>query len=80
MWGEGLTGVRTTDLERALRMHVRGELDLPVTIIGFARVGLQHCAGPLLDALRGLDAAGVRAVLVVALAERRAVAARPQGG
>lgn len=67
----GLVDVPTPDLEKLLRHLVRGELDVPVTIVGFTRLGLQHRANVLLGTLRGLDAAAVRAVLVVVLAERR---------
>ena len=69
--GLGLTEITDGDLEKALRALYRNELDLPVTIAGFARVGLQHCAQPLLAGLRGLDHAAVQAVLVSVLAERR---------
>ena len=73
----GLTEVSTDDLKRALAMLHRGQLDVPVSAWGLARVGLQHCQGPLLDHLRGLDAAGVRAVLTCVLAERVAKGAVP---
>ncbi len=76
----GLTEVTTEDLKRALLMLHRGELDLPVSAWGLARIGLQHCQNPLLVQLRGLDAAGVRAVLTCVLAERKAVADAPVGG
>lgn len=67
----GLTDVKDEDLEKALRALHRGDLDLPVSAIGLARVGLQHCSAPILAALRDLDANGVRAVLVNVLAERK---------
>lgn len=67
----GLTEVGTADLNHALAMHHRGELDIPVSPWGLARIGLQHVQNPLLGQLRGLDAAGVRAVLVCVLAERK---------
>lgn len=67
----GLVEVPTPDLEKLLRHHVRGELDVPVSIVSFTRLGLQHRANALLNALRGLDDAGVRAVLVAVLAERK---------
>ncbi len=66
----GLTEVSTEDLKRAYGLLHRGELDVPVSPWGFARVGLQHCQNPLLTQLRGLDLAGVRAVLTCVLAER----------
>lgn len=72
----GLVDVADADLEKALRALHKGDLDLPVDAIGLARVGLQHCSAPMLATLRDLDAAGVRAVLVAVLAERR-IASRP---
>ena len=69
----GLTEVSTRDLERALRALYRGDLEIPVHIAGFARVGLQHCSQPLSSQLRSLDEAGIRAVLVRVLAERKKV-------
>ena len=69
--GLGLTEVNSHDLQKALRALYRNELELPVTIAGLARVGLQHCAQPLLAQLRDLDDAGTRAVLVSVLAERK---------
>lgn len=70
--GRGLTEVETRHLETLLRMLVRGEVHGPLTVVDLARVGLQHCAEPLLDALRGLDDRACRAVLIAVLAERRA--------
>ena len=69
-FSHGLNEVPTEELKRALVLLHRGELDVPVTPWGLARVGLQAVAGPLLAHLRGLEAAGVRAVLVCVLAER----------
>jgi hypothetical protein len=66
----GLTGVTTEQLKTALRMLHRGELEAPLTIVGLTRVGLQNVANEFLDHLRGVDTAGVRAVLVAVLAER----------
>lgn len=66
----GLARVSTEHLKIALRALHRGDLDLPVSIAGFTRIGLQDPGEELLDQLRGLDAAGVRAVLVCVLAER----------
>lgn len=66
----GLTGVPTHLLKRALRAVHRGELGVPLTINGLAAVGLQDVGPPLLQQLRGLDEAAVRAVLVSVLAER----------
>lgn len=69
--GVGLAEVSTDALRTVLRALHRSDLDVPVTIAGLTRHGLQEQAGPLLENLRGLDAAGVRAVLVCVLAERR---------
>lgn len=69
--GAGLTEVSTDALRTALRALHRNDLEVPVTIAGLTRHGLQEQAGPLLASLRGLDSAGVRAVLVCVLAERR---------
>ncbi len=66
----GLVDVSTEDLKKALALLHRGELDCAVSAAGLARVGLQHCQGALLSHLRGLDQAGVRAVLTAVLAER----------
>ena len=66
-----LTGVPTRELEQLLRHQYRGELESPVTVAGLARVGLQHRSEELMQSLRGLDEAGVRAVLVAVIAERR---------
>lgn len=71
-YAAGLTEVSTEDLKRALAMLHRGELDVPVSPWGLARIGLQHVQNPLLAQLRGLDTAGVRAVLTCVLAERKA--------
>lgn len=68
----GLTSIQTDDLKKALTFLHRGDLDCPPTIEGLTRVGLQHCANELMQTLRGLDRAGVRAVLVSVIAERRA--------
>ncbi len=67
----GLTEVSTDDLKRALSLLHKGDFDVPVSPWALARVGLQHQQNPLLAQLRGLDAAGVRAVLTCILAERK---------
>lgn len=74
----GLTDVSESDLKKALQMLHQGHLQGPVDAGRLARVGLQHCQGPLLQMLRGLDDAGVRAVLVAVLSERAARV--PAGG
>lgn len=82
MFARGLTELSTADLKDLLRHHHRGELDVPVTIVGLTRLGFQNRSEPLLETFRGLDAAAVRAVLTAVLAERvaqeRAEAARRQ--
>lgn len=82
MFARGLTDVSTAHLKDLLRHYHRGELDVPVTIVGLTRLGFQNRSDPLLETFRGLDAAGVRAVLTAVLAERvaqeRAEAARRQ--
>jgi hypothetical protein len=72
VFGTGLVEVSTEDLRKALRHLHRGDLECPLTIVGLTRIGLQTCANPLLITMRGLDAAGVRAVLTAVLAERMA--------
>ncbi len=66
----GLTQITTQDLKKALSALHQGELKCPLHIHDLTRVGLQHCSNALLDALRGLDDKGVRAVLVAVIAER----------
>lgn len=70
-WEIGLTAVPTPLLEKALRSLHRGELVCPLDISRLAAVGLQDVGPQLLAGLRGLDAAGVRAVLVAVIAERK---------
>lgn len=74
----GLTTVSDADLTRLLRAVHRAELPCPIDRIGLATAGLLHL-GDELDVLRGLDAGGVKAVLIAVLAERRA-RARPTAG
>ncbi len=66
----GLRQVTTDQLKTVLRQLHRGELQCPLTPVGLAALGLQHQSERILNAMRGLDAAGVRAVLVSTLAER----------
>lgn len=66
----GLVEVGEQDLRRALRALHRGELRCPVDLPELSRCGLQHCAEPLMAALRGLEGPAVTAVLVCVLAER----------
>jgi hypothetical protein len=66
----GLTTLTTPQLQLLLRALHRGELPCPIDRVGLATVGLLHL-GDELEALRGLEANGVRAVLISVLAERR---------
>lgn len=67
----GLRGTDTSSLETLLRALHRNQLSCPLTPVGLACVGLQDDATDLLAHLRGLDRAGVHAVVVAVLAERR---------
>lgn len=66
----GLVGVPTDHLERLFRRLVRGELVLPLTKASLLAMGFNEVAVSG-DLLLGLDARGVRAVLVAVIAERR---------
>ncbi len=70
--GVALTQVADDALKQLLRAVHHSDIALPLSLPELTRHGLQHCASPLMAALRGLDAAGVRAVLVAVLAERAA--------
>jgi hypothetical protein len=67
--GRGLTAVSTDDLKAVLRAVHRGELPCPIVAQGLAMTGLLRLLDDL-EPLRGLDEAGVRAVLTCTLAER----------
>ena len=67
--GRGLTHVSTDDLKGLLRAVHRGELRCPIDAPGLATTGLLRLIDDL-GALRGLDEAGVRAVLTCVVAER----------
>lgn len=71
-----LTGVPTDELEQLLRYVHRGQISTPLDPAAVALVGLQQRSEELMQSLRGLDEAGVRAVLVAVLAERMALARR----
>jgi hypothetical protein len=66
----GLIPVATADLETLLRSLHRGYLSGPLSVPDLTRVGLQHCANPIMAHCRGLEPPAVRAVVVAALAER----------
>lgn len=66
-----LTSVPTDHLKKALGLLHRGELVCPLTPLELVRTGFQNHLDALLGHLRGLDTAGVRAVLTAVLAERQ---------
>ena len=65
-----LATVPTDELKNLLHYLHQGEVTFPLDSSELARVGLQDRAEPLLQTLRGLDEAAVRAVLVAVLGER----------
>jgi hypothetical protein len=71
-----LTGVSTEELQQLLRFVYRQEIEIPITPVGLARVGLQYRSEEFMQSLRGLDEAGVRAVLIAVAAERMAAKER----
>ncbi|MCA9695670.1 MAG: hypothetical protein KC636_39195 [Myxococcales bacterium] len=66
----GLRRVPTEALQTMLRQLHRGQLACPITPVALAGLGLQDLSESIMNGLRGLDAAGVRAVLVAVLGER----------
>jgi len=66
----GLTEVTTDDLKKLLRVLHREEIRSPLTVDELTRCGLQHCADSILNTMRGLEAAGTKAVVVAVIAER----------
>ena len=66
----GLTRVDTKHLQTLLKGLHRGTLGCPLTPAALAGHGLQDPSEWILGHLRGLDGAGVRAVVVAVLAER----------
>jgi hypothetical protein len=72
MYQTGLVDVSEDALVVLLRaVHTR-EVSYPLQLPDLTRIGLQYCAAALMHVLRGLDEPAVRAVLVVAISERRA--------
>ncbi len=67
----GLTELTTEELRSLLRHIHRGDLPCPVSADTLACVGFQHRHDAVSGALRGLDQAAARAVLVCVLAERK---------
>ena len=69
---DGLTSLTTEQLKKLLSYLNQGKLSLPLDAHSIACAGFQFRHHELMAALRGLDEAGVRAVLVCVLAERLA--------
>ena len=67
---DGLTSLTTDHLKRLLKYLHDGSLGLPLNAHSIAAAGFQFRHHELMSALRGLDEAAVRAVLVCVLAER----------
>ena len=67
---EGLTSLTTNHLKRLLKYVHEGSLGLPLTAHSIAAAGFQFRHHELMSALRGLDEAAIRAVLVCVIAER----------
>jgi len=68
----GLTTIPTEALRTLLSAVHKKVVTAPLSIGELTRIGLQFCATDLMRELRGLEAAGIRAVLVAVLAERGA--------
>ena len=66
----GLRDLSTEELKKLLGHVYHGELCCPLSTENLARVGFQHRHDEIMGAMRSLDLAGVRAVLVCVLAER----------
>ncbi len=66
----GLTTLTTEQLKKLLKYLHDGTLETPLDAHRIACVGFQFRHAELMDALRGLDEAAIRAVLVCVLAER----------
>jgi hypothetical protein len=75
----GLSPISTATLRKTLAHLHRGELDFPLNIVSFTRLGMQEEAETFLRLARGLDADALRAVLVAVLAERIAQEERARG-
>jgi hypothetical protein len=69
----GLVGMRDEHMIALLRAIHRGDLKCPIDPVQLATAGFLGLADRL-EHLRGLDKAGVVAVITAVLAERRAVA------
>ena len=66
----GLTTLTTEQLKKLLKYLHEGALETPLDAHRIACVGFQFRHSELMHALRGLDEAAVRAVLVCVIAER----------
>ena len=75
--GRALADVPTDTLKSLFRALISGDLRCPLGAWEVARFGLQSWQAGLLEALRGLDENGVRAVLVAVLAERNSRLTQP---
>lgn len=71
----GLTALSVEELQLLLKVIHRGELACPIDRIGLATVGLLR-VGDHIGILTNLDEAGVKAVLVSVIAERRSPGGR----
>ncbi|MGE0788804.1 MAG: hypothetical protein AB7S26_24235 [Sandaracinaceae bacterium] len=68
--GQALTALRTEDLTNLLSRLHQGQLRCPINAAQLHVAGLSYLQDRV-DFLSGLDEAGVRAVLVAVIAERR---------
>ncbi|MEO0322261.1 MAG: hypothetical protein AAF447_04855 [Myxococcota bacterium] len=68
--GRGLAAVPAEDLVKLLRLVHQGHVAFPLTRVELLVRGMNRLADHA-DVLVGLDEAGVRAVIVAVLAERR---------
>ena len=66
----GLTTLTTDQLKKLLKYLHDGSLETPLDAHRIACVGFQFRHAELMSALRGLDEAAIRAVLVCVIAER----------
>lgn len=67
----GLQGVPTSGLKTMLAQLHKGALPFPLTVSAVVAMGLQDHLTAIMHLMRDLPEAGVRAVLVAVLAERR---------
>ena len=66
----GLTSLTTEQLKKLLKYLHDGTLETPLNAHRIACVGFQFRHSELMSALRGLNEAAIRAVLVCVIAER----------